>query len=449
MSSAKIEPVGLDGLPEEELLRDTFALLKNMGREGLHGRLPLPPWVNNEGNGIAPESHTPALGLEQLPRWMDRLHADADRQPGLAVLLVAADSVVRGTVRAQLSAPDLWVREAQSGTDALEKLMESPADVMVLSPQLPDLDVAEFQSIVRLQFPQLQVLALTPQSEKTGRLQSGPVAPSKIAPEAAPIVSTPLSRSRRDLSGSTQQSWHGLVGAAPGMQRVYHAARLVARRDTTVLIQGESGTGKDVLARGIHAASPRDKQPFIVINCAAIPDTLLEAELFGHAKGAFTGATQSRLGRVHAAHGGTLFLDEIGEMPVALQSKILRFLEQGEVQRIGGTDTLKVDCRVIAATNADLKRMVKTSQFREDLYYRLAIFPIQLPPLRERTEDLDALIEALLARFCPGMTVHSAARALLLAHDWPGNVRELRNVLERATLFADGRREIHAEDIVL
>ncbi len=252
----------------------------------------------------------------------------------------------------------------------------------------------------------------------------------------------------RELPGPMQKGWHGLTGAAASMQRVYHAARLVARRDTTVLIQGESGTGKDLLARAIHGASSREKQPFIVINCAAIPDSLLEAELFGHTKGAFTGATQSRLGRVHAAHGGTLFLDEIGDMPLPLQSKILRFLEQGEVQRIGGTDTLKVDCRVIAATNADLKNMVKRNEFREDLYYRLAVFPVHLPPLRDRMEDLDTLSETLLSRFGQGMTIHPAARALLHAHDWPGNVRELRNVLERASLFADGRREIHAEDIV-
>ena len=233
------------------------------------------------------------------------------------------------------------------------------------------------------------------------------------------------------------------------MQRVYHAARLVARRDTTVLIQGESGTGKDLVARAIHVSSLREKQPFVVINCAAIPEPLLEAELFGYTKGAFTGAAQSRIGRIHAAHGGTLFLDEIGDMPYPLQSKILRFLEQGEVQRIGGTDTLKVDCRVVAATNAELKKLVKNNQFREDLYYRLAVFPIQLPPLRDRKEDLDGLFETFLDRFCPGVSLHPDARQLLVAHDWPGNVRELRNVLERASLFAETRRQIAPEDILL
>ena len=233
------------------------------------------------------------------------------------------------------------------------------------------------------------------------------------------------------------------------MQRVFHAARLVARHDTTVLIQGESGTGKDLLARAIHVSSSREKQPFVVINCAALPEPLLEAELFGYTKGAFTGAAQSRIGRIHAAHGGSVFLDEIGDMPLSLQGKLLRFLEQGEVQRIGGADTLKVDCRVIAATNADLKKAVKANQFREDLYYRLAVLPIQLPPLRERMEDLEALIGGFLQRFCPGVGLSLAARQVLMAHDWPGNIRELRNVLERASLFADGRSEIRAEDILL
>jgi transcriptional regulator with GAF, ATPase, and Fis domain len=172
----------------------------------------------------------------------------------------------------------------------------------------------------------------------------------------------------------------GMVGDTEPMQRVYELTNMVARRDTTVLVTGESGTGKDLVAQAIHLISPRQKQPLVVINCAAIPEPLLEAELFGYVKGSFTGAVQSRIGRIHAAHGGTLFLDEIGDMPLSLQSKILRFLEQGEVQRIGGNDNLKVDVRVVAATNADLHGLVKQHLFREDLYYRLAIFPSSCRP---------------------------------------------------------------------
>ena len=224
---------------------------------------------------------------------------------------------------------------------------------------------------------------------------------------------------------------------------------MVARRDTTVLVIGESGTGKDLIAQAIHLISPRQKQPLIVINCAAIPEPLLEAELFGYVKGSFTGAVQSRIGRIHAAHGGTLFLDEIGDMPLSLQSKILRFLEQGEVQRIGGNDNLKVDVRVVAATNADLPFLVKQRLFREDLYYRLAIFPIKLPPLRDRLGDVEKLAESFLAKFCPGATLSPSAVEALCRHDWPGNVRELRNVVERASIFLSTDREVQPHHILL
>jgi len=187
----------------------------------------------------------------------------------------------------------------------------------------------------------------------------------------------------------------------------------------------------------------------VVVNCAAIPDALLEAELFGYAKGSFTGAVQSRMGRIHAAHGGTLFLDEIGDMPLTLQSKILRFLEQGEVQRLGGNDNLKVDVRVIAATNSDLKKRVEQQLFREDLYYRLAIFPIHLPPLRERLSDVEELALFFVSRFRPGLTLAPDALQVLQQHSWPGNVRELRNAIERATILAGHEDEIRAEHIIL
>jgi transcriptional regulator with GAF, ATPase, and Fis domain len=233
------------------------------------------------------------------------------------------------------------------------------------------------------------------------------------------------------------------------MQRTYRAIHMVAVRDTTVLITGESGTGKDLVAQEIHLLSPRKKQPLVVVNCAAIPETLLEAELFGYTKGAFTGAVQSRIGRIHAAHGGTLFLDEIGDMPLSLQSKILRFLEQGEVQRLGSNDNFKVDVRVVAATNADLKKLIAEQRFREDLYYRLAVFPIHLPPLRERMDDLEELALAFAAKFQPGVALSREALDIMAQHRWPGNVRELRNAIERATILVGAGQEIKPEHIFL
>jgi transcriptional regulator with GAF, ATPase, and Fis domain len=224
----------------------------------------------------------------------------------------------------------------------------------------------------------------------------------------------------------------------------------VAQRDTTVLITGESGTGKDVVARATHHLSLRRQKPFVVINCAAIPEALLEAELFGYVKGAFTGAVQSRIGRIHAAQGGTLFLDEIGELPIGLQSKLLRFLEQGEVQRLGSTDTFRVDVRVIAASNANLRRLIHERSFREDLFYRLSIFPIELAPLRERLDDLGLLTQCFLDKFCPHhVALSPEANLLLQQHTWPGNVRELRNVIERACILAGSGREIRPEHIAL
>jgi transcriptional regulator with GAF, ATPase, and Fis domain len=233
------------------------------------------------------------------------------------------------------------------------------------------------------------------------------------------------------------------------MLRTFALTRMVAARDTTVLVTGESGTGKDMIAQEIHLISARRNQPFVVVNCSAIPETLLEAELFGYTKGSFTGAVQSRIGRIHAAHGGTLFLDEIGDMPLSLQSKILRFLEQGEVQRLGGNDNLKVDVRVIAATNADLKTRVAQQQFREDLFYRLAVFPIHLSPLRERLSDVKELALTFTAKFLPRVSLSPEALEVLMQHSWPGNVRELRNAIERATIYVGNGDEIKPEHIIL
>ncbi len=374
--------------------------------------------------------------LEQaLSGWMTT-------EKPVSLLLVGAQASAQRHFIHQFSRAKWAIREARSGCDALERLVEEASQIMLLDAKLPDLELAEFQHMIRAQHPDVNVIVL----DSSLNTQSTQAAASMVMEARKPAdVLRPTSQ---PVQLAQPETWHGMVGTSSAMRKVFRSAQLVARRDTTVLVQGESGTGKDLLARGIHLSSPRTKQPFVVINCAAIPETLLEAELFGYAKGSFTGAGQSRGGRIQAAQGGTLFLDEIGDMPVTLQSKLLRFLEQGEVQRIGETETIKVDCRVIAATNADLQNRMRSGNFREDLFYRLAVFPMQLPPLRDRVEDIVPLIARLLAHFCPGTRMAAEAIERLLGHGWPGNVRELRNVIERATLLADGRPEISAEDIV-
>jgi transcriptional regulator with GAF, ATPase, and Fis domain len=244
----------------------------------------------------------------------------------------------------------------------------------------------------------------------------------------------------------------GLIGESAIMRELARTIRLVAPRTATVLIEGETGTGKEVVAQAVHRLSPRSAKPFVVLNCAAIPEALLEAELFGHTRGAFTGAVQSRIGRIEAAHGGTLFLDEIGEMPIALQAKMLRFLENGELQRVGDNDIVRVDVRVIAATHQDLEARASEGNFRLDLYHRLAVFPVDIPPLRERLADIALLSEhflALMGRTSPRKTLSPAALDKLYQHDWPGNVRELAHVLERASILAEDSPSIGAEDIRL
>ncbi len=224
------------------------------------------------------------------------------------------------------------------------------------------------------------------------------------------------------------------------MQRLFHMIRRVAPTDSTVLITGETGTGKELAARAIHALSRRRHRPFVAVNCAALPESLLESELFGHERGAFTGATERRIGRLELAHGGTLFLDEIGEVSPAVQVKLLRVLEERELVRVGGTQVVRLDVRVVAATNAALEQSVAEGRLREDLFYRLHVVPLVMPPLRERMEDLPLLVAHLLGRLPDGARLRLSMAALhrLASHHWPGNVRELRNVLERAALLATG-----------
>ena len=241
-----------------------------------------------------------------------------------------------------------------------------------------------------------------------------------------------------------------LVGDSTAMLEVSRRIRLVAPLDTAVLIEGPTGSGKELVARALHRMSSRRQKPFVAINCAAIPEALLEAELFGHTRGAFTGAVQGRTGRIEAANGGTLFLDEIGDMPLGLQAKLLRFVESGELQRIGNNETVKVDVRILSATHQRLGRSSRSGEFRADLYYRLAVFLIRTPALSERIDDLPLLIEHFLERMAgPRLVKHleENAMSLLRTHPWPGNVRELQHVLERASILSGDESVLSASDI--
>ena len=254
-----------------------------------------------------------------------------------------------------------------------------------------------------------------------------------------------LKRENEYLRRKLWQEWgYGeIIGKSPAMRRVFSLIEKVADTESTVLVLGESGTGKELVARAIHRASDRRKGPFIPVNCGAIPEELLESELFGHEKGAFTGAIKTRIGRFELAHGGTIFLDEVAEMSPKLQVKLLRVLQERTFERVGGSRQIKVDIRVIAATNKDLEKEVREGRFREDLYYRLNVIPIKLPPLRERLEDIPLLVEHFLARFKdrkkqPVKGITKEALEYLMKHDWPGNVRELENVIERMVILSNG-----------
>jgi formate hydrogenlyase transcriptional activator len=238
-------------------------------------------------------------------------------------------------------------------------------------------------------------------------------------------------------------AFDGIVGSSQALRAVLDQVRMVAPTGATVLIGGETGTGKELVARAIHTQSGRRDRPFVKVNCAAIPAELLESELFGHEKGAFTGAAAQRVGRFEAANGGTLFLDEIGELPLGLQVKLLRALQEQEFERVGGSQTIRVDVRIVAATNQDLKAMVEENEFRADLYYRLAVFPLDVPPLRQRRDDIPALIRHFVQKHAARMgrrieRIPAFAMEALIAYDWPGNIRELQNVIERSVVLSRG-----------
>jgi DNA-binding NtrC family response regulator len=364
------------------------------------------------------------------------------------------------------------LEEAAGGAEALLKLGQNAYATLLLDAKLEDLEVDELVATIRSRHPAVNVVVVDRESNAehlcfdladgsaepgTAELAMAEVAEGVLAATEARagIARAPeeTRESAREEAARTEPL-HGMIGTSRTMQQISRLARLVAPRNTTVLIIGATGTGKELVARGIHGLSRRSGGPFVVVNCAAIPESLLEAELFGFTRGAFTGAFQSRLGRIHAAHGGTLLLDEVGELPPSMQAKILRFVQEREVQRLGSADSFRVDARLIAATNADLRQRVREKQFREDLYYRLAVFPLTLPPLRNRPEDILPLADHFLKTLCrqsdvPRKVLSLEASRLLREHSWPGNVRELQHSIERAFVLAEKREQIRAEDLAM
>jgi len=363
--------------------------------------------------------------------------------PPLGGVLVASPST---SLRAQVADcfPDgRWpVQQVGGGAEALSKLESGEWQLLYLDRRLPDLDADELMAIIKRRFPGIQVVLLDSDSGAAKAQDSsrfGPSLPLAIAASAAdPVEKAP-----------SAEPLPGMIGSSEPMRRLYRLVRLIAPRRTTVLIQGATGTGKELVARALHQLSPRAARAFVVVNCAAIPEALLESELFGYARGAFTGAVQAQAGRIHAAQGGTLFLDEIGDLPLAMQAKVLRFLERGEVQRLGGGEAVRVDVRVVAATNAELGAKVASGQFREDLYYRLLAFPLELPSLAERKGYILQLAEHFLAAAegGPGLRLSAQAALRLESHPWKGNVRELQHVTERAAILADGASMILPEHL--
>lgn len=403
------------------------------------------------------------------------------------VLVASPSHAVRQHVLESLRSPARLFEQASGGAEALVHLETGFWQVLFLDRRLPDLDAEELSQTVRRRFPGIEVVLLDQESasepnsskypykeeEKENLVASTwPVGGSttchigsdgRIRPTEG--NSTGIDEKNEDATVPMRSLLHsglesppsgmtlpGMIGNSRTMQPVYRLVRLLAPRNTTVLITGPTGSGKEVVARAIHQLSPRSARTFAVVNCAAIPETLLEAELFGYARGAFTGAMQSYAGRIQAAQGGTLFLDEIGEMPLSLQPKLLRFLEQKELQRLGSSEVIRVDARVVSATNAHLLTLVREGKFREDLYYRLCAFPIDIPHLRERSEDIAALAAHFLAKYAaplPAPRLSSEALQLLRAQSWSGNIRELQNVIERALVLSEEQTVIRAEHVLL
>jgi two-component system response regulator AtoC len=380
------------------------------------------------------------------------------------VLLVEDEAPLREALAEQLIDRGYAVEQAESGEHALAKLADFAFDVIITDLRLPGIDGSAVVDAALDRYPDIIAIVVTGYGTVKDAVEA-------IKRGAWDFVSKPfqIDELLHALTAALEQRrlksenaylraqlderhrFEGLIGKSPAMKRLFQLLETVAGTNSTILITGETGTGKEVVARAIHHNSPRKMHRFVALNCSAIPETLLEAEIFGHVRGAFTGAIGNREGRLEQAHRGTLFLDEVGTMSPALQMKLLRVLQEREFERVGDSKTTKVDVRVIAATNSDLLKMVGEGQFREDLYYRLNVIPVQLPPLRERRDDIPLLVQHFLEKFRSGgatvVTVSQEAMRQLMSYNWPGNVRQLENATERAVAFGGSRGQIEAADL--
>jgi DNA-binding NtrC family response regulator len=380
------------------------------------------------------------------------------------VLLVEDEAPLREALAEQLADRGYAVEQAESGETALAKLSDFAFDVIITDLRLPGIDGSAVIDAALDRYPDIVAIVVTGFGTVKDAVEA-------IKRGAWDFVSKPFQidelllaldsalEQRRLKSENAylraqldeRHRFEGLIGKSPAMKRLFQLLETIAATNSTILITGETGTGKEVVARAIHHNSPRKTHRFVALNCSAIPETLLEAEIFGHVRGAFTGAIGNREGRLEQAHRGTLFLDEVGTMSAALQMKLLRVLQEREFERVGDSKTTKVDVRVIAATNSDLQKMVAEGQFREDLYYRLNVIPVHIPPLRERRDDIPLLVQHFLEKFCgsgtAAVTVSQEAMRRLMSYAWPGNVRQLENATERAMAFGGSRGQIEAADL--
>ncbi|MCC7386059.1 MAG: sigma-54-dependent Fis family transcriptional regulator [Deltaproteobacteria bacterium] len=369
------------------------------------------------------------------------------------VLIVDDEVNLRKVLEAMLRREGYHVLTASDGQEALERLAKHPVDLVLTDLRMPKLDGMSLLRQVLAEYTGIPVIILTAHGTVDNAVEAMKLGAfdflTKPFDKDELRVVVHKAAATAELNTAEPQpsagSRHGLIGNSPRLQAVFKMIEKVSGAPSTVLITGESGTGKELVASAIHVASPRKDKPFIRINCAAIPRDLIESELFGYERGAFTGAVASKPGRFELADAGTLFLDEIGEIPMEMQVKLLRALQESEFERVGGVTTTHVDVRLIAATNRDLRAEITAGKFREDLFHRLNVVPIELPPLRERTEDIPLLVDHFrqkynkrLAKDPPIERLTEGAVACLMTYAWPGNIRELENVMERAMLFAEG-----------